>query len=134
MSAPPFDPAELVQLSNDQPMLGDWHSADVVASLRKRGTTLRQLARAHGYQHIQAALTRPWWAVEQLIAKTLGVSAEEIWPSRYVEGISRAHAIRLTRNRDALRVVGANRFHATIKPRLKLLTDGTVRVVRYEVC
>lgn len=84
----------------------DWHPADVVAALRKRGTSLRKVAHANGYTHIQAVLTRPWWMVEQLVAKTLAMRPEQIWPSRYAEGVSREHAIRLTRNRRALRQAG----------------------------
>lgn len=81
----------------------DWHPADVVAALRKQGTSLRQVAIANGYTHIQGVLTRPWWVVEQLVASTLGQRAEDIWPSRYAPGISRDHAKRLTRNKRALR-------------------------------
>ena len=90
--------------NSDQP--SDWHPADVVATLRKSGTSLRQIALANGYTHIQGVLTRPWWVVEQLVAKSLGLKAEQIWPSRYAEGVSREHAIRLTRNRRALRKAG----------------------------
>ena len=81
----------------------DWHPADVVAALRKRGLSLRKIALASGYTHIQGVLTRPWWVVEQLVAKALEVPAEEIWPSRYADGVSRDHAKRLTRNQRALR-------------------------------
>jgi len=80
----------------------DWHPADVVAALRKRGTSLRQIAIANGYSHIQGVLTRPWLAVEQLVAQQLGTNPETIWPSRYADGVSRVHAQRLTRNRKAL--------------------------------
>lgn len=81
----------------------DWHPADVCAALRKRGTSLRKIAQANGYTHIQAVLTRPWWAVEHLVADALGLRADEIWPTRYAEGVSREHAKKLTRNRKALR-------------------------------
>ena len=84
----------------------DWHPADVVAALRKRGTSLRQVGLGAGYKHIQGVLTRPWWVVEQLVAKALDVKAAEIWPSRYADGVSRERAIRLTRNRQALRKAG----------------------------
>jgi lambda repressor-like predicted transcriptional regulator len=43
--------------------------------------------------------------VEKLVAEALEVSAETIWPSRYVGGASREHAERLTRNRRALRAM-----------------------------
>ncbi|WP_304308088.1 helix-turn-helix domain-containing protein [Pseudacidovorax intermedius] len=81
----------------------DWHPADVCAALRKRGTSLRQIAKANGYTHIQAVLTRPWWVVEHLVAEALGVRADQIWPTRYADGVSREHAKKLTRNRKALK-------------------------------
>lgn len=82
---------------------GDWHPADVVAALKKRGTSLRQVAIGVGYTHVQAVLVRPWWVVEQLVAQALDMRAEQIWPSRYAAGVSREHGKRLTRNRRALR-------------------------------
>jgi len=63
----------------------DWHPADVLAALKKRGKTLSGLSQAHGY-HVTAAgkaLKRPWPALEALIAAELDLSPEEIWPSRY---------------------------------------------------
>ncbi|MBI6262380.1 helix-turn-helix domain-containing protein, partial [Proteus mirabilis] len=49
----------------------DWHPADIIAALRKRGTTLAN------------ALSRPWPKGEKIIADFLGVAPSEIWPSRY---------------------------------------------------
>lgn len=80
----------------------DWHPADVVAALRKRGTSLRKVGLAHGYKQIQNVLTRPWWMVEQLVAKELQLKPDEIWPTRYAPGMNRDHAKALTRNRQAL--------------------------------
>jgi Ner family transcriptional regulator len=85
----------------------DWHPADVCAALKKRGTSLRQVGLTHGYRQIQNVLTRPWWAVEQLVASALGVSASDIWPSRYAEGTNRAHAQALTRKPKALKAIRA---------------------------
>jgi Ner family transcriptional regulator len=82
--------------------VGDWHPADVVAALRKGGTSLRKVGLAHGYKQIQNVLTRPWWVVEQLVAKELGLKAEQIWPTRYAPGTNREHAKALTRNSKAL--------------------------------
>jgi Ner family transcriptional regulator len=73
------------------------HPADVIAALRKRGTSLRQLAIHNKYSHIQRVLTSPWLAAEQLVAQALGVSPEEIWPSRYLNPASRELAFRQTR-------------------------------------
>ncbi|WP_454908404.1 helix-turn-helix domain-containing protein [Variovorax gossypii] len=88
---------------------GDWHPADVVAALRKRGTSLRKVAIANGYSHIQRVLTSSWVGPEKLVAQALGVSPEVIWPSRYQEGVSREHAERLTRNRRAVRAIRTSR-------------------------
>ena len=80
----------------------DWHPADVVAALRKRGSSLRQVGIAHGYRQIQNVLTRPWWVVEQLVAQELDLTPDQIWPSRYLPGTNRNHAKALTRNLIAL--------------------------------
>lgn len=95
-----------VMNTHNSDMSTDWHPADVVAALRKRGTSLRKVAHANGYTHIQAVLTRPWWAVEHLVAQALDMHPEQIWPTRYAAGVSRDHAIKLTRNRRALRKAG----------------------------
>ena len=73
------------------------HPADVIAALRKRGTSLRQIAHAHKYSHINRVLTSPWLAAEQLVAKALDTRPEQIWPSRYVNPASRKMAFALTR-------------------------------------
>jgi Ner family transcriptional regulator len=67
----------------------DWHPADVLAALKKRGKTLAGLSRAHGYHATAAgkALKRPWPGLEALIAAELDLLPEDIWPSRY----GRAH-------------------------------------------
>ena len=65
----------------------DWHPADVLAALKKRGRTLSGLSTAHGY-HVTAAgkaLKHPWPAMEALIAAAIGVTPEEIWPTRYAK-------------------------------------------------
>ncbi|HLZ64639.1 MAG TPA: helix-turn-helix transcriptional regulator [Aliidongia sp.] len=76
-------------MSNDQPKTpssgSDWHPADVLAALKKRGKTLAGISVAHGYHPTAAgkALKRPWPAMERALAAELGTSPEEIWPSRY---------------------------------------------------
>jgi Ner family transcriptional regulator len=62
----------------------DWHPADIVASLRKAGWSLRRLSHYHGYTPtaLGTALSRPWPKAERLIAEAIGVSPETIWPSR----------------------------------------------------
>ena len=63
----------------------DWHPADVLAALKKRGQTLAGLSIAHGYHATAAgkALKQPWPALEAVIAAAIGVPPEEIWPTRY---------------------------------------------------
>jgi Ner family transcriptional regulator len=63
----------------------DWHPADILAALKKRGHTLAGLSVANGYHPTAAgkALKMPWPAVEQLVAAALGLSPQAIWPSRY---------------------------------------------------
>lgn len=83
----------------------DWHPADVKAALEKRGVSLRKLAAACGYSHIQRVLVSPWWAAEQIVAEALGLPAASIWPSRYV--MPRTRARKMTRKPAANRIVRA---------------------------
>ncbi|OTA18221.1 DNA-binding protein [Xenorhabdus vietnamensis] len=63
----------------------DWHSADIIAELKKRGTTLSEVSRAAGLASstLANALQRHWPKGERLIATALERTPEEIWPSRY---------------------------------------------------
>lgn len=63
----------------------DWHRADVVAALKKRGWSVRSLSIASGLAPsiLGTALQCPYLKGEQIIANAIGVSANEIWPSRY---------------------------------------------------
>jgi Ner family transcriptional regulator len=68
----------------------DWHPADVLAALKKRGHSLAGLSIAHGYHPTAAgkALKQAWPAVERILADALGLQPQAIWPSRYdSEGI-----------------------------------------------
>ncbi|MDY4317010.1 helix-turn-helix transcriptional regulator [Pectobacterium actinidiae] len=69
-------------------MKNDWHQADIVAALRKQGTTMAALSRSVGLSSSTLAnvLTRPWPKGEWLIADKLGIHPAEIWPSRYYDG------------------------------------------------
>lgn len=66
-------------------MKSDWHPADIIAGLKKRGTSLSALSRQAGLapSTLANALTRRWPKGERLIAEALGVAPEKIWPSRY---------------------------------------------------
>lgn len=73
----------------------DWHPADIVAALRKAGWSVRKLSAHHGYAGPSAlsnAIQKPWPKGERLIADAIGVSPEQIWPSRYAERAARKSA------------------------------------------
>jgi Ner family transcriptional regulator len=63
----------------------DWHPADVLAGLKKRGHSLAGLSVANGYHPTAAgkALKQQWPAMERLLAEALGLAPQAIWPSRY---------------------------------------------------
>lgn len=63
----------------------DWHPADIIAALKKKGTTLSAVSRKAGLASstLSNALVRHWPKGERLIADELGVELSEIWPSRY---------------------------------------------------
>lgn len=65
----------------------DWHPADIIAALRKKGTTLAATSRAAGLSSstLSNALSRPWPKGEMLIAEAVGIPPEKIWPSRYFD-------------------------------------------------
>ncbi|HUB47744.1 MAG TPA: helix-turn-helix domain-containing protein [Acetobacteraceae bacterium] len=67
------------------PTLPDWHPADVLAALKKRGHSLAGLSVANGYHPTAAgkALKRSWPAMEAIIARALELAPAVIWPSRY---------------------------------------------------
>lgn len=68
----------------------DWHPADIIAALRKRGTSLAAVSRQAGLSSstLANALTRPWPKGEWLIASALGTDPWIIWPSRYHDPIT----------------------------------------------
>ncbi|KMJ45150.1 transcriptional regulator [Xenorhabdus khoisanae] len=65
----------------------DWHQADIIAELRKRGTTLAAVSREAGLSSstLANALSREWPKGEWIIANYLGIHPSEIWPSRYFD-------------------------------------------------
>nr|VUD30036.1 Ner-like regulatory protein [Raoultella sp. NCTC 9187] len=52
----------------------DWHPADIIAGLRKKGTSLAAESRRNGLSSstLANALTRPWPKGELIIANALG--------------------------------------------------------------
>lgn len=65
----------------------DWHPADIIAAMRKKGTSLAATSRAAGLSSstLANALTKPWAKGELLIGETIGVHPSVIWPSRYFD-------------------------------------------------
>ena len=71
--------------STTRPNAEDWHPADVLAALKKRGQSLAGLSVANGYHPTAAgkALKQSWPAMEKIVAAALAVPPQSIWPSRY---------------------------------------------------
>ncbi|MGR3968924.1 helix-turn-helix domain-containing protein [Shewanella sp. 1180_01] len=63
----------------------DWHRADIIAAIRKQGTTLAAVARENDLASntLQNALRVSWPKGERIIARAIGIEPEDIWPSRY---------------------------------------------------
>ncbi len=74
---------DYVNTSSELP--ADWHPADILAALKKRGHSLAGLSVSNGYHPTAAgkALKQSWPAMERLVATALGVAPQTIWPSRY---------------------------------------------------
>ncbi|PKH25831.1 transcriptional regulator [Enterobacterales bacterium CwR94] len=65
----------------------DWHPADIIAELRKRGTSMAAVSRNAGLSSstLSNVLIRPWPKGEWLVGDALHVHPKEIWPSRYYD-------------------------------------------------
>ncbi|WP_130833637.1 helix-turn-helix domain-containing protein [[Erwinia] mediterraneensis] len=86
----------------------DWHPADIIAALRKKGTSLAAVSRQAGLSSstLANALSRPWPKGEWIIAEAINIHPSEIWPSRYYDPVTkrlldRKKLIRSVRNRGA---------------------------------
>ena len=81
----------------------DWHSADIIAALRKKGTSLAAESRRHGLSSstLANALTRPWPKGELIIATALDTHPWVIWPARYHEFIDRTRMMRQSKAKKA---------------------------------
>lgn len=73
-----------------------WHPEDIKAEIRKRGWSCSSLSRSAGFcrQAVNQALTRPWFAVEQIISAAIDVPPETLWPERYVGIVSLRPSVR----------------------------------------
>ena len=71
-----------------KPAPKDWHWADLMAHLRKRGWSVRQIAIAEGYNDegrtLLGAARKPSPKAEAILAAYAGIDHPQvIWPSRY---------------------------------------------------
>lgn len=76
------------ELGEKKSAFADWHPADIVAAVRKAGTSLSRLSLQHGYEHkqtLQKVLRKPWPKGERVVAAAIGLRPQAIWPSRYDE-------------------------------------------------
>ena len=82
----------------------NWHHADIIAALHKRGTTLARVSRDAGLSSstLANALSRPWPKGEWLIAEGLDLHPSIIWPERYFDrkGILKERTPRIMRNKS----------------------------------
>lgn len=74
-----------------------WHRQDIIAAVRKRGTTLRRLAIQHGFSDatLLKSLDRRWPNAHAVIARYLGLSRHDIWPHWYGSDGSPRHRTRV---------------------------------------
>ncbi|MFJ1231721.1 helix-turn-helix domain-containing protein [Yersinia proxima] len=66
-------------------MKNDWHPADIMAAVKKKGSSLSALSRRAGLSSstLSNTIIRKWPKGEKIISDFLGVEAAVIWPSRY---------------------------------------------------
>ncbi|WP_050142731.1 helix-turn-helix domain-containing protein [Yersinia mollaretii] len=80
----------------------DWHPSEIIAAIRKKGSTLSAVSRKSGLSSstLANALTRPWPKGEYIIADFLNIHPSEIWPSRYYDNLSGERIDRKVRIRN----------------------------------
>lgn len=66
-------------------VLSAWHPADIIAAVRKKGTSLQRLSREHGFNitTMNKAVRQCFPACHALIAGVIGVPRQQIWPQFY---------------------------------------------------
>lgn len=59
-----------------------WHRQDVIAEIRKTGSSLAALSRAHGFKDrsLTSALRKRWPRGNAIIASHLNITRHQIWP------------------------------------------------------
>lgn len=73
------------QIKEQNASTENWHRADILAAIKKRGGTLAQLSRDNGLHErtLYNALERHWPKGEKIISDFIGVPVSTIWPERY---------------------------------------------------
>ncbi|WP_307378553.1 helix-turn-helix domain-containing protein [Pantoea agglomerans] len=69
----------------EAPPLSDWHRADILAAVKKKGGTIVRLSTEAGLAPgtLSNVFTTPWPKGERIIARFIGIPACQIWPERY---------------------------------------------------
>lgn len=62
-----------------------WHPADIMAAVRKRGSSLRRLGVDHGFNPdtFRKALTKQMPGAHQVISRFIGIPVHQLWPQFY---------------------------------------------------
>lgn len=70
---------------NSERVRKPWHPADIIAAVRKQGTSLQRLSREHGFSvfTMNKAVRQCFPACHAIIADVLGVPRQAIWPQFY---------------------------------------------------
>lgn len=74
-------------LSETKNTATNWHRADIIAELKKRGWTLRSLADAGNvsYNTLKTVFDKSYPKMERLVANAIDVPPEVIWAARFAE-------------------------------------------------
>lgn len=89
---------------NSERVRKPWHPADIIAAVRKRGTSLQRLSREHGFSAftMNKAVRQCFPACHAIIAAVIGEPRQFIWPQYYDREGGRLSA--RERRRRALRI------------------------------
>lgn len=79
--------SKMMNVLTSQKNSHDWHRADIIAELHKRGWSLARLAKAHGLapSTLGSALDKSYPKAERIIAQAIGVAPEVIWAGRFAK-------------------------------------------------
>lgn len=78
--------SEASQKKRTKGSASNWHRADIVAALHKRGLSLSALSRQNGLasRTLSNAFERHYPRAEKIIAEALETTPEVLWPERYL--------------------------------------------------